>query len=487
MNHVSFHLRRIYLHRLSGQLTFRRAPLIKQLLVHDGELVSAKTNVPEERLGEILFKLGKISGEAHGQLGDYIESNKPLGKTLSNKGVTSQRNVEDGLTYQMREIALSLFSFFDGEIAFQEREVGGNESAVRVNIPYLLEDGIRRMKFDDAIRDFLEKMAPFRKGHEYSHLLTEEEKQLLSRIDGTATCESLWRSAKHNPEFFWRTIYLFYCLNIIDLRKESEAVTPAAGARQRGAEEAAEPVPGSPTAEGQVDEVLAFRDKLPDMNYYQILDVPKTATEDEIKKAYFQLARRFHPDRFDRSLPANQRVQIEDIFDKITKAYRTLTSREGRREYDGKLAAGGPDKPKDILAKAENKFRQARTLYSQGRFEDALVVLEDVIRQNKNKGQYYLLLAMTESRLPDCQKKAEEHFLKAIELEPWSPEGFVGLGVLYKSVGMNTKATRQFQKALELDDEHEIAVRELAALTKEERKPGLKGLLQMDIFGKKKK
>jgi len=59
--------------------------------------------------------------------------------------------------------------------------------------------------------------------------------------------------------------------------------------------------------------------------------------------------------------------------------------------------------------------------------------------------------------------------------------------MLYKAVGLTTKATRQFQKALELDGEHEVAVSELGALTKTGRKPGLKGLLSMDLFGSKKK
>ncbi len=485
MNHIAYHLRHIYLDRLSGQLSFRSGSLNKQLVFREGELVSAKTNVPEERLGEILFKLGKISGEAHGKIGGYIEPNQPLGKTLSHKGVTSQRNVDDGLTYQMREIALSLFPFFEGDFAFQERAPGDDEQAVRVNIPYLLEDGVRRMKYAPALRDFLEKQVPVVKGNEFSRLLTEEEKQLQGKIKGDATCEALWRSAKYDAEFFWKTVYLLYCLNIIDFAREGEK--PAAGARQEAAPDSTAPAPEPAGTEDQVQEVLAFRDKLPEMNYYQILDVPRAAGEDEIKKAYFHLARRFHPDRFDRSLPANFRVQIEDVFDKITKAYRTLTSRDGRREYDGRLATGSEDKPKDTLAKADTKFRQARTLYNQGRYEDAMVVLEDVIRLNKSKGGYYLLLAMAETKLTEYQKKAEEHFLKAIELEPWNPEGFAGLGVLYRMVGLTTKATRQFQKALELDDEHQVAVRELAALTKEERKPGLKGLLQMDIFGKKKK
>ncbi|OGD22382.1 MAG: hypothetical protein A2W03_15545 [Candidatus Aminicenantes bacterium RBG_16_63_16] len=485
MNHIALHLRRIYLDRQSGQLSFRRGPLNKQLFFRDGELVSARTNVPEERLGEILFKLGKISGDDHETIDRYIEPNHPLGKSLSQKGVTSRRNVDDGLTYQMREIALSLFPFFDGELVFQPGPVSDDAQAVRVNIPYLLEDGVRRMKYDAALRDHLAKRVPVPRGGEFVHLMTEEEKQLLEKIKGGVPCETLWRSLKYNPEFFWKTVYLFYCLNIIDFQAEAEKPPP--GEHRQAKPAAPGPAPANADSEAQFQEVLAFREKLPEMNYYQILNVSKTAGEEEIKKAYFQLARQFHPDRFDRSLPANYRVQVEDVFDKITKAYRTLTSREGRRDYDGKLTTGGEDKPKDSLAKADTKFRQAITLFGQGRYEDAMSLLEEVVRLNRNKGGYYLLLAMTESRMPDYHKKAEEHFLKAIELEPWNPEGFVGLGMLYKKVGMTTKATRQFEKALELDGEHEAALHELGLLNKGEKKSGLRGLLSKSLFGSKKK
>jgi Flp pilus assembly protein TadD len=109
------------------------------------------------------------------------------------------------------------------------------------------------------------------------------------------------------------------------------------------------------------------------------------------------------------------------------------------------------------------------------------------VRLNRNKGGYYLLLAMSAAKIPEYSRKAEEYFLKAIELEPWNPEGFVGLGILYKKEGLLTKATRQFQKALEFDGEHEVARNELASLTKDEKKTGLKGLLSKNLFGSKKK
>jgi hypothetical protein len=53
--------------------------------------------------------------------------------------------------------------------------------------------------------------------------------------------------------------------------------------------------------------------------------------------------------------------------------------------------------------------------------------------------------------------------------------------------GLNLKATRQFQKALEYDGDHETALRELEALTGEKKKTGIRGLFSTSIFGSKKK
>jgi tetratricopeptide (TPR) repeat protein len=78
-------------------------------------------------------------------------------------------------------------------------------------------------------------------------------------------------------------------------------------------------------------------------------------------------------------------------------------------------------------------------------------------------------------------------FLKAIGLEPWNPEGYVGLGYLYKNEGLMTKAARQFQKAIEADPDHKQALQELRLINKGKRPKGLKGLLSVSIFGSKKK
>ena len=66
-------------------------------------------------------------------------------------------------------------------------------------------------------------------------------------------------------------------------------------------------------------------------NYYAILGVGSTATEDEIKLAYRKLAKRFHPDRN----PGN--TELEERFKEITEAYNTLSDPESRSKYDLKF------------------------------------------------------------------------------------------------------------------------------------------------------
>ena len=63
-------------------------------------------------------------------------------------------------------------------------------------------------------------------------------------------------------------------------------------------------------------------------NYYEILGVPKTATADEIKKAYRTLAFKYHPDRNPGDAAA------EEKFKQISAAYDVLSDESKRRNYD---------------------------------------------------------------------------------------------------------------------------------------------------------
>lgn len=98
-------------------------------------------------------------------------------------------------------------------------------------------------------------------------------------------------------------------------------------------------------------------------NYYEVLDVARNASQDDIKKQYRKLARKYHPDR-------SEEVDAEEKFKELNTAYQTLKDPHKRAEYDNpqpsfqefSFQTGGGQSLHDILQEAMGggRFQQQR-------------------------------------------------------------------------------------------------------------------------------
>jgi tetratricopeptide (TPR) repeat protein len=72
------------------------------------------------------------------------------------------------------------------------------------------------------------------------------------------------------------------------------------------------------------------------------------------------------------------------------------------------------------------------------------------VRIEPENARYRYWLAMALSKNAKWRREAEEHFLKAISLDQFVADYYVGLGLLYKEAGMQRRAENQFKQALQI-------------------------------------
>jgi curved DNA-binding protein CbpA len=203
-----------------------------------------------------------------------------------------------------------------------------------------------------------------------------------------------------------------------------------------------------------------------------VLDLPRTADANEIKDAYYALARRYHPDRFHLKSGTRLHSEISSAFARVTQSYETLMDTNARSAYDQTLQRSEdvartqkPQVPKNTaddfdsdqegpesdLGRAEYHFREGFGALQQGRISAAIKHLANAARLQPEEAKYRAHYGRALAADENTRRLAENELQTAVRLEPDDVAFRTMLAELYFQLNFHRRARTELDRALALD------------------------------------
>jgi tetratricopeptide (TPR) repeat protein len=221
------------------------------------------------------------------------------------------------------------------------------------------------------------------------------------------------------------------------------------------------PSGGPSTAEASLRKaLLAVAPRAKERSLFARLGLGEGATAAEVKQAYLQLAKGFHPDRFTSPELADLQETVKEFFTAVNEAYEALSDERRRAAY--LAATQGAARAREEAARVDHAkgdacLRTGDAPRARGFFEAAL--------RADPRPEYRASLALTFALDPQRRdlERARAILEESLREGPTS-RGFHAAGVIARLEGEHRTAEDHFRKAVDLDPKNQDAAKELRAL-----------------------
>ena len=479
-------IREISAKGLSGRLRLQHDSVMVVAYFENGLFAYAASNVRTFRLREYLQKAALIPEQDLVRFDDRT-SDLELATKLCEEKLLSPGSANALLVRQVSDVLRLGLSWIEGTWEFDHRLHLSEELTFTVETSSLLLEAGRKISVNFAVSRFRnpgEMISAVPSLPDTANLLPHEG-FLLSRLERpTVLGELIALSGLSELE----ALHLIYYLAVAgfvqrenwknvfrssqpptSVRKDKAPAADASAVRQ---ETSQPPTVGASNIDSFLERVRSAK------THYEVLDVTSGASQAEVKDAYYDLARRYHPDRFRTQADISLQAHIDSAFARITQAYDTLREAGSRGRYDSKL--GNRARVKEIAksapkattpapsstvnesssekpthepdpADAENaelQFKEGYAALELGQLNVAIRLFGAAARLAPGEARYRAYYGHALATQESTRRLAEVELQAALKLEPDNAEHRIMLAELYRTLGFLVRAKGEAKRAL---------------------------------------
>jgi curved DNA-binding protein CbpA len=485
-----------YISNLSG--SFRLSNEAQKIIIYlrEGEVVFAVSNSRQHRLFDILLNLRQITQE---QLTHFenVANDLEFGQKLVEKGFFGQSDVDVLFAEQLKQVLQTALEWKKGEWIYSPFARIKENISFKIDLGKVLFDFSRKLNADDILPRFKTGNDEFilNKSANLNTNLLPHEGFILSRLDQRMKIEEI-KTICGLSDF--QTLKSLYSLWLGGFLKRFnfpaafpvELIERISAAKFKLSDVVVKPkiteVPSQPIIE-QTEVTTQKEPEVPQkieehtiesyiqrtedaFSYYDLLGVEKTAELSQIKQVYFNLAKKFHPDKYHNE-DEKVKKQLQDAFSHLAQAYDTLKDKDQRELYDFKLkrkisnleeaeemkkrekAKGTEEDQNSRIQKAQiarRYFDRGFNLLMNNETEQAIPFLANATNLNPSIARYHAYYGKSLIGNKKYRHQAEQELLSAIKLEQTNADFRIMLVEFYIEYNLMKRADGELQKLLEI-------------------------------------
>lgn len=478
---VPMQLHRLYVEKSTGLLHLHHQNAKKIIYIKEGYPIFARSNLLSECLGRMLVKEGVLTQEQCDlSVARTRKSGRLQGTELIEMGLLTPEDLNGALVRQVTDKLLSTFAWRTGTLQFESAKAFKKEvMQIRMSPANLIMQGVNRYWSLSQLDTFL---FPF--NDEYLQQATDPHYRFQD-IELKKRGNAVFNACQGKKSL--EQILEQYPLTRREVQRVIAALLLSEMLEHHNAPQEGRGFDHDDSGVIMVDEQLRrkiFDDyrRVMDADYFSALRVSRESSATDVRRAYYRLAKVYHPDRFLGSgLSQEMSTKINDMFQYISQAYTVLSDPHARADYLDELLHG-PKKKVDInrVIEAEAAYQEGYALLRVKRYVAAVGLLKKAVELSSTEPEYMTSYAWalfkSNAVNRDIQNQAIEIFLSSLEINPTSDLAHLYLGYVYQAQNRDKQAEKSFEMAVQANPRCTDALRELRLINLRREEPQSMGL-----------